>query len=302
MRRTFQLLFKFQLLLFLVIAVSPGVAQNPSPQRYPIKLDIPDRVKERYHVDASATQRRIVTTTFPGQFAQTTTDEFAIELGADVLIEAVEKDVATRKRFTIVNSKITKGGSSRALLPEGSVVVASKDKDRTVFHVNEKPVDEQTTTWLLSLIALHTAGVGDDGMFGTTTPRAVGESWSISIDEIKKLLKEMGASGSGEIAGSGTLEKAEANHIFVRGRVGVKNVLLALGEKFTPQDGNIEAHYFGRVPLSGSDTSRGVVGDFHLTATGIRTEEAGFIKVEYVMDSRSQYEITPLDEVTKPKN
>ena len=289
-------------LLLALVAVSLGVAQTSSPQRYPIKLDIPDRVGERYHVDASSTQRRIVTTTFPGQFAQTTTDEFTIELGADVSIEAVEKDVATRKRFTIVNSKITKGGSSRPLLPEGSVVVASRDKDRTVFHVNEKPVDEQTTAWLLSLIALHTAGVGDDGMFGTKTPKAVGESWPISIDEIKKLLREMGASGSGEISGSGTLEKAEADHIFVRGRVSVKNVLLALGEKFTPEGGIVEAHYFGRVPLSESDTSRGVVGGFHLAAKGIRTEEAGSIRVEYVMDSLSQYEIRPLDEVTKPKN
>jgi hypothetical protein len=125
----------FQLLFALLVATSLGVAQNPSPQRYPIKLDVPDRVGDRYHVDASATERKTVTTTVPGQFAQTENDEFSVELAADVVIEAVEKDVATRKRFTILNSKITKGGNSRPLLPEGSIVVASREGDRTVFQV-----------------------------------------------------------------------------------------------------------------------------------------------------------------------
>jgi hypothetical protein len=290
----------FQLLFALIVATSVGVAQNASPQRYPIKLEVPDRAGQRYHVAASASERKTITTTVRGQFAQTDNDEFSVELAADVVIEAVEKDVATRKRFTILNSKITKGGNSRRLLPEGAIVVASREGDRTVFHVDEKVLDEQTTGWLRSLVALHTAGVGDD-MFGTKTPKAVGDSWSISIDEIKKLLKEMGAIGSREISGSGTLEKVDDNHIFVRGSVKMKNVLLALGEKFIPEDGTIDVHYFGRVPLSESEISRGAAGGFHLTATAIRPSEDASIRVEYVMDSRSQYEIRSVAE-TKPKN
>jgi hypothetical protein len=282
--------------------VSSAVQQS-APKRYPINLDAPDRVGSRYQLVASSRQRQTATTTVHGQYAQTTTDEFAVELTADVLTEAVEKNSATRKRFIILNSKITKNGVSRPLLPEGTVVVASRAGEKTVFHTNEKLLDEQTTTWLGSLILLRTGDVGDDGMFGTKTPKAVGESWSISIDEVKKLLKEMGApSETVRISGTGTLEKVGGNHLFIRGSVDVNDVMLPMPENFTAENGSFVTDYYGRLPLTEADPSRGVSSRLHLVAKGIRKGDPGPIRVEFVMDGESKYEIRSTAESTRPMN
>lgn len=313
MPRVFQLAF----ILLTAVVMSPAVAQQSiattqqaptaalqsTPKRYPINLDAPDRVGLRYHLVASSTQRQTVTTTVHGQYAQTTTDEYSVELVADVSTEAVEKNVATRKRFIILNSKITQSAVSRPLLPEGTVVVASIANDKTVFHSNEKLLDEQTTTWLRSLILLHTGGVGDDEMFGTKTPKAVGESWSLNTDEIKKLLKEMGApSETVKISGTGMLERVEGNHVFVRSSVNVNDVMLPMPENFTAENGNFVTEYFGKIPLKEGDPTREVSGRMHLAARGIRKGDPGPIRLEFVMDSQSQYEVRPIAEATKPKN
>src|SRR6185436_18054820 len=97
-------------------------------------------------------------------------------------------------------------------------------------------------------------GVGDDEMFGTKTPKAVGESWSLNTDDIKKLLKEMGApSDTVKISGTGMLERVEGNHVFVRSSVNVNDVMLPIPENFTAENGNFVTEYFGKIPLKEGD-------------------------------------------------
>jgi hypothetical protein len=271
--------------------VSP---QADSSSKYSIKLDVPDVVGETYRIDTTSTQRKSVTVTFPKKSGQTSEEEFTIELSADVVTEAVENNFAIRKRFTVLSSKITRRGNTRSLLPPGTVVVATKSNDKTLYFVNGKLVDEQITALLRSLIGLRNPGVGDDEMFGTSVRKAVGESWHVNAIEIKKLLKGMGALDErGEISGSSTLERVDRNHMFVRSSVSMRQVKLPLTGNFTPETGHVRVEYLGRVPMSTADRSRSVAGSIHVAVAGTAESTAGTVKLEMVSDSYSRYEIRP---------
>ena len=273
--------------------------QTPLPQtnsssKYEIQLDVPDQVGERYHVQTINTERKSVTLSFPKQSPKTTEEEFTIELSADVVTEAVENNWATRKRFTILNSKIIRRGNSRALFAPGTVVVVTKSNDKIIYFVNDKLADEQTTNQLRPLIGLRNAAVGDNQMFGTVARKGVGESWPVNATEIRKLLKEMGAVDErGEISGTSTLERVEPNHMLVRSSVNMRSVKLPLTGNFIPETGHVRVEYLGRVPLSSADRSRSVTGSIHVAVAGTSESTAGNIKIEVVSDSYSRYEIRP---------
>ena len=265
--------------------------------KYEIQLDVPDQVGERYHVQTINTERKSVTLSFPKQSPKTTEEEFTIELLADVVTEAVENNWATRKRFTVLNSKVVRRGSSHALFAPGTIVVVAKSNDKNVYFVNDKLADEQTTNQLRPLIGLRNATVGDNQMFGTAARKAVGESWPVNATEIRKLLKDMGAvDDRGEISGTSTLERVEPNHMLVRSSVNMRSVKLPLTGNFIPETGHVRLEYLGRLPLSSADRSRSVTGSIHVAVAGTSESTAGNIKIEVVSDSYSRYEIRPVME------
>jgi hypothetical protein len=282
-----------------LINQNASTEQTPSPRidsssTYEIHLDVPDRAGEQYHVQTISTERKSVTVSIPKQSPRTTEEEFTIELSADVVTEAVENNWATRKRFNVLNSKITRRGNTRPLLAPGTVVVVAKSNDKTIYFVNDKVADEQTTAQLRSLIGLRNAAVGDDQMFGTTVRRAVGESWQVNATEIRILLKEMGAlDDRGEISGTSTLERADRDHLFVRSSVNMRHVKLPLTGNFTPESGHVRVEYLGRVPRSAADRSRSVTGSIHVAVAGTAASASGTIKLQVVSDSYSRYEIRP---------
>jgi len=284
------------LLVAVALLLVQLISSTPLEEKYSIKLDVPEKVGDTYHVETTVTESTTSNVTVAGQFAQKTEESAKVELSADVVIEAAANNWATRKRFTVLSSTITKGTSRRALVPERTVLVASIVDGRTVYEIDGRPVDEQTATSLRSVISLHTVSVADDGLFGTTSPRAVGESWPISTDAIKGLIKEIGVAAEPRLVnGSGRLEKVENNHIVVSGKMHVQDVLLVIAPQIPPGNGEIRVEYLGRIPVSKSDLSRAVEGTIYMLRVGTGANENGQqVRVEVIYENKSKYEIRPV--------
>jgi len=264
-------------------------------QQYSINLDRPEKVGDRYHLEASSTKLTTATATVSYQFLQKSEDGFTVELSADVTIEAAASNWATRKRFKVLNSKIVRSGVVRPLLPQGTVVVAFILEGKTIYQVEEKTVDEDISAALNTVIGLHTAGVGDNDLYGTMSLKRVGDKWVTGIEAMKKLLNEMGVQGGRhEISGESTLEKVEQNHLYIRSTMDVHNVLLPVGPDYTPEIGDITTEHFVRLPLSESDLTESVEYSFRMSRIGSAQQNGGKITLQIVLDSKMKYDIRPL--------
>ena len=273
------------------------ISLTVSAQKYPIRLDRSEKAGQSYHLVATSTDKTTVDITVSDQVLKKNEDVVTVEISADVsILEAASNNWATRKRFTVLSSKITRADSNGPILPNGTQVIASIQNGQTVYEVNQKLVDEAVAGALRSVITLHLASVADDDMYGTSTPKKIGESWPISVDAMKKLLKEIGSQGGRqEITGSGTLEKVENNHIFVRSSINVRDVLLPITPELITESGEIETELSGRFPLRQQDMTEESNGIIHMSRVGSGlTADGKKAKVHVVYERKSRYEIRPL--------
>jgi hypothetical protein len=178
------------------------------------------------------------------------------------------------------------------LLPEGGIVDVHLVNGLTVYELDNKPVDQEMARMLASMVSLHVSNQGDDDMFGTTSPKAVGESWAINTDSVKALLKEIKAQGGAqEISGTGTLERLEGNHLFVRSGITVHDVLLPMAGAVA-EGGEIGVDYWGRIPLQPTDPTREVSGRMYMAVNGNGTSQDGKkLKIQMIFESVSRYEM-----------
>src|SRR5712692_4775803 len=168
--------FMLEQVLRLLSAVVVGtlISSTASAQRYPIKLDRHEKAGQKYHLVATSTDRTTVDVTVSDQVLKKNEDVVTVELSADVtILEASSGAWATRKRFTVLSSKITRADSTSAILPSGTQVTASIQNGQNVYEVNQKLVDEGIASALRAVISLHLASVADDDMFGSSTPKKV---------------------------------------------------------------------------------------------------------------------------------
>ncbi len=279
------------------VVVITLISLTVSAQQYPIKLDRSEKAGQSYHLVATSADKTTVDITVSDQVMKKDEDVVAVELSADVtILAASSSNWATRKRFTILSSKLTRAGSTGPILPNGTQVIALIQNGQTVYEVNQKLVDKEVAGALRAVISLHLASVADDDMFGTPTPKRIGESWPVSVDATKKLLKEIGSQGGKqEITGSGTLVKVENNHIFVRSSIIVRDVLLPITPELTTESGEIETELSGRFPLQQRDITEDSNGIIHMSRVGSGlTADGKKAKVHVVYERKSRYEIRPL--------
>jgi len=288
----------FGQILRLISAVVVGtmISLTASAQRYSIKLDLHERAGLTYHLVASSTDTTTAEGTSNGQTVTKAEDKVTVEMVANVTVLEAASGWAARKRFTILSSRVISADRISPILPNGTVVVASIQNGQTVYEANGKLVDEQTAGLFRPVISLHVVGVGDDDLFGTRTPRRVGERWPINENPMKKLLKEIGAQGGRQqIAGTGILEKVENNHTFVRISMNVNDVLLPIRPELTTEAGGIQNELWGRFPLRPGDVTEEFSGTIRVSRLGSGVDATGKkILVYVVYEKLDRFEISPV--------
>lgn len=284
--------------LFAAGVALPLILSSVSAQNYRIRLDPIEKVGERYLLRATSRVNTKTTVAVEGQFLRSSEDGFSLHLFAKVMTLAINKNNwATRKSFVILNSSLTKGSASRPVLPEGTVVLASIENGKTTYRAKGKPLDEEITSALGSVISLHISEVGDDDMYGTSARKNVGESWPVRMEATGRVLKEIGVENSDpKIQGTTTLEKVEKNRLFVRGTIDVRNVLLPMATGITTEAGEIDLELAGAFPLLRSDLNRDVSQRIHMSSTGTTApgEDGKRATVRVIYESRTSFEIRPL--------
>jgi len=283
--------------LISAVVVGTLIPLSVLAQTYPIKLDPHEKAGQTYHLEATTTDSTTAEATVSGQLIKKAEESFTAELSANVTVEEVSSSGwATRKRFTVLSSKITRAGTTGPILPNGTEVIASIQNGQTVYEVNQKLVDEEVAGALRSVIGLHLASVADDDMYGTPTPKKVGESWLVSVDAMKKLLKEIGAQGGRqEITGTGILEKVANNHAFVRSSVNVRDVLLPIRPELTTESGEIQTELWGRFPLLQGDITKESNGRIRVSrfASGVDAEGKKAL-LHVVYERLDRFTISPI--------
>src|SRR5882762_6290271 len=112
--------------LISAVVVGTLISFTVCGQRYPIKLDRHEKAGQTYHLVAWSSDKTTADATVSDQILKKSEDVVTVELSADVtILETSSSDWATRKRFTVLNSKITRADSKRAILPNGTQVIAS---------------------------------------------------------------------------------------------------------------------------------------------------------------------------------
>lgn len=284
--------------LISAVVVGTIISLTVSAQSYRITLDLHEKAGLVYHLVATSTDSTTAEATSSGKLLNKAEDKKTVEMVANVTVVDAANGWATRKRFTVLSSKIIRADQTKPIVPNGTEVVAFIQNGRTVYEVNNKLVDEETAGAFRVVIGLHLASVGNDDMFGTATPRRIGESWPVSVDAMKKLLKEVGAQGGAqEITGTGILEKVENNHAFVRSSVNVTDVLLPIGPELTTESGEIQTELWGRSPLLQDDITRESNGRVHVSrfASGVDAEGKK-VMMNVVYEAISRYEISVVQE------
>jgi hypothetical protein len=79
-----------------------------------------------------------------------------------------------------------KDAQTQALLPPGTKLLKSPVDEKWQYTVDGTPVSEEAKDALETLLGSSVGAVGDDDIFGSKEPRAVGERWSINVEKMKE--------------------------------------------------------------------------------------------------------------------
>lgn len=264
-------------------------------QDYEVRLARPTTVGSKYHLTATDSETVKSRLTTGDKVLKATDEGVVLELVADaVVLEVDAKGHATRKSFTVVSSKITKDGTTNALLPTGTLIVASAQGGNVIFQVDGKPVEDSVAKALSSVLSVYSGHSDDDEVFGTRSRKKLGESWGVNTDAAIAMLKELGVEARKEdVKGSTMLEKATKNHLFINAWMSATNVLFPLPEGFKAENGSFRFDISGSFPDVTSDGSMDETQKSSFQTTGRRDATANTPELRFtvVLENTATFQV-----------
>jgi TonB family protein len=285
---------RFILLVAALVALSL-LSISVSAQNYDIRLTRSFKVGDKHHYTATGSQLQRAEVTAGSRVLRTSEEKFTYELSAEVtILETDGHGHITSESLVISNFKLLNDGTTSTPLPQGAVVVAAVEGDKTVFKVNGKPVDTDAAKVLSAAVTLFTGGPDDDEILGTRSRKRIGENWPINVDAASAFLKEIGAQAKKEdIKGTMTLEGVRDNHLHISGAMAVKPVEMSLPSEFKAETGEFRGEFSGRFPMKESNGSLQQAVKAHITMVGVRQA----IKDQPEMRMKVAFESTIEDEI-----
>ena len=202
---------------------SSPVETGGSVDGYVIQLDrrheVGDRVRWEQRVENAETQRMLV----QGEVANENGSITRGELLATVeVLEVDANGEVIRADFTIERLQADRNGQV-AELPAGSVVTVTRsaEPDGGSFALGGAPVDEPTDE-LLEVFFSKKLGGDVNGVFGSSTPRQVGDGWPMDVDRFLADFADRGSpmelaresiEGAGELVAVEDLDGTEVLHL-----------------------------------------------------------------------------------------
>jgi hypothetical protein len=130
--------------------------------------------------------------------------------------------------FEVTEISIIENGEARLNLPKGTKISRSVEDDSWQYSVDGEPVPEEVAKAFSSLFGGKVNGPGDDDVFGSSVPRAIGERWDIDPTKLPSdedaTLDPEGATGFTKLVGVRDVDGVEC--LEVEAEVSVPHVTL----------------------------------------------------------------------------
>ncbi len=165
-------------------------AAEPSA-RYEIRIDRPEHVGQRWHVQLVGRQSR---TRQSGERGPEITDLIQIELSAVVEILEVDPEGRQLRLEYRIERLVSAQGQQprRPLASPGSVITVIRG-EAPVIQIDGEVVPEELRRQL-DIVVETGVDRNDDLAFGTREPRAVGDSWGLNTEATRRAMREAGFS------------------------------------------------------------------------------------------------------------
>lgn len=288
----------------LLFGASSLAAQGRSSTRYDIHFHRPVAVGARARIEVEGTKQTVM------ERRNGRTNETMRDDTTQVRFLAVERVLAvsasgkpTTVEYTVEAFEVTTAGQRSTPLAAGSVLTvvrATQPGAEPTMTVNGRPVAEPVAEALGIVISRRQSETSDDDVFGSPTPRRVGERWGINAELAQR---ELASGGAPDMRLTGNVRATEATTVdsmaclvltaTMRGQLrGIPN----MPPTATFRTGTVDLTMTGAFPVDG--TSRPPTGqvsmvmDVTFTVAGATPAATQTIHM-VVRESRSEH-ITPL--------
>lgn len=245
------------LFLLLVLVLNGWAADRPSERQYPIVLSRKATVGERYHVVAKGSDEQRMEMIVDGETLPANGEATEVEVRAEAEVLALTPSGFESKTSLVIESAtVTQAGKSVALLPPGTTVVAERVAGKTrylVAGVADARIDRLLST--AGVASFSDDADNDDVIYGSKTPRKVGESWPINSAAAAASLAAQGVPATPEnLTGTTTLvELVEAGGspaLRISGSTSVDGITPPAPPGLSIQSSNFFAIYSGIFPVN----------------------------------------------------
>ena len=192
----------------------PTAASQKKDQKYPILLEREYEPGKEYRVRIKDGTTETAVMSSQGKLVNETKKLTLLSFVGTRKVLSAGKDQPSE--YTVEELSLTTDGPAQVLLPPGTKLLASPVAGKWQYTVEGKPLGEGLDDALGTLLGDRVGGPGDDAIFGTKTPRAVGERWDIDMtklpdDELN--FDPAGASGSTRVVALRSVDGVECLEI-----------------------------------------------------------------------------------------
>jgi len=278
-----------------------------SSQKYAIDMTRRLRVGQRMLVQGQGGQKRSVVATFDGIERQLEAISLSITFDGEAeVLEIDRQGRPTRVEYTISRCVSKSNDYEQVIAPKGSVLIARRGPAGSVYEIDGRALGLSATSALELVIPVARPGATDDEVFGSRTPRRVGETWSIdSAKAIEALKGESDEPVSpGSLTGTTTFGSIKQRHglpcLVLRSEIVSEGMIPGLGSfpsNLEVQSSSLSASFTGFYPV---DESLPVLSDsrrmdMSAVLKGRMGTEQALVEMRVTAFQMSDVQIMPID-------
>lgn len=174
-----------------MLGLTLAIAQ--AQETYKIKFDYPSKVGDKYQLKANSSLR-IEMASGQGENKQTRGTSFKVDMNGEIeVLEVSDKGLETKIACKMESCSVSSAAGRKGIFKRGDVVIAKAANGKCTYTVKGAEVSAEAAQALDSLFSLHSSDKGEDDIFGTDTPKRVGERWPIKAKDAMSGLFDSGS-------------------------------------------------------------------------------------------------------------
>ena len=286
--------FLLAFLCGLTLIGSPAFAAD---ETYPIKLVRIAKAGDVSDVHRTVEQTRSMTMKRAGAAPQAQDQAMKGDLTARETIVAGGED----GKATEVSLAVTKfvDVDGKELIPAGKVAQIKMGEKETTVTIERATVAENVRALLAVMYSPHKPGAtDDDSVFGSKTPRKVGESWPLdataAADDLSKSVAKVDAKDiSGQVTLAGVEKTAAGDALKITSEFKAKNMVPPLpAEGFTVNQCDVDVHVDGLFPTDLTKPRTDAMMSMDMTMQLVSKD--GSISIAMKMHQTQKTSLTPI--------